>query len=138
MYKFNVVFNGASYFLCCLFYWFYYEKIMYAEESFLIDKFGEAYTEWSKYTPAIIPKFKAWVKAQNPFSLKRVIRQEYLGFCAVFFVLSILSAFESSLAAGTWHVEPPTQILFCVGLVLFIIIRAVSKLTPILLPSEGV
>ena len=33
-----------------LFYAFYYERIMYAEESFLRQKFGETYLDWAKNT----------------------------------------------------------------------------------------
>ena len=35
-------------------YWVYYERIMYAEEQFLVGKFGEIYASWAKITPAFI------------------------------------------------------------------------------------
>ena len=38
-----------------LFYTIYYERIMYAEDSFLRQKFGNTYLDWAKKTPAFIP-----------------------------------------------------------------------------------
>ena len=40
-----------------LFYAFYYERIMYAEESFLRAKFGKTYLDWAAQVPAFIPSF---------------------------------------------------------------------------------
>ena len=37
-----------------LFYWVYYERIMYAEEQFLRNKFGKQYLEWSKNVKNLI------------------------------------------------------------------------------------
>ena len=45
---FNIVF--------ILGFWLYYERIMYAEESFLIGKFGEEYTNWSKSCSSLLSK----------------------------------------------------------------------------------
>src|SRR5690625_4190690 len=42
----------------CLFYWVYYERIMFAEESFLRKKFGDRYLEWAEQTPAFFPSLK--------------------------------------------------------------------------------
>ncbi len=67
-----------------LFYAFYYERIMYAEESFLRGKFGEAYLNWSKETPAIIPSFKNYKKPKHSFSIKKILKKEKNGFAAVF------------------------------------------------------
>ncbi|MER3329549.1 MAG: isoprenylcysteine carboxylmethyltransferase family protein, partial [Candidatus Kapaibacterium sp.] len=50
-------------------YWLYYERIMYAEEEFLRDKYGSTYTDWAERTPAIIPSFKNWIKPEGTFSL---------------------------------------------------------------------
>ncbi|MCD4650512.1 MAG: isoprenylcysteine carboxylmethyltransferase family protein, partial [Candidatus Cloacimonetes bacterium] len=36
-------------------YMLYYERIMIAEESYLIEKFGQAYPDWAAVTPAFLP-----------------------------------------------------------------------------------
>ena len=67
-----------------LLYAFYYERIMYAEESFLRQKFGETYLDWAKNTPAFIPSFKHYQKAKYPFSIKKALKKEKNGLAAVF------------------------------------------------------
>lgn len=67
-----------------LVYIVYYERIMYAEEVFLIDKFKSEYMEWSSRTPAIVPNFKHYRKAKYRFNLKKVFRKEKNGFAAIF------------------------------------------------------
>ncbi|MEZ4871590.1 MAG: hypothetical protein R2827_04940 [Bdellovibrionales bacterium] len=60
----------------------YYERIMFAEEQFLRNKFGkEEYDNWSATTPAILPKWSQFKPSQyNVFDWKDTLRREYLGF----------------------------------------------------------
>jgi len=67
-----------------LFYVIYYERIMYAEESFLRAKFNETYLEWAAQVPAIVPAFGKYRKPKYPFNLKKVLKNEKNGFCALF------------------------------------------------------
>lgn len=123
--------------MATLAYWLYYEKIMYAEEAFLTDKFGKGYTDWAAKTPAFIPKVSQWKTPKNGFLLKVVIRQEYLGFCAVFFLLSILSVVFTSMQQGQFFANDFTKVFFGVGLVVFVLVRLISKCTKALIPHFG-
>jgi len=69
----------------CIFYWIYYERIMFAEEQFLRKKFGDTYLEWAEKTPAFIPSLnlKKFRKPAYPFCLKKVLRQEKDGLVAI-------------------------------------------------------
>ena len=67
-----------------LLYVFYYERIMYAEEDFLRTKFGQEYIDWSERVPAFIPALTNYRKPKYPFSIKKVLKKEKNGFCAVF------------------------------------------------------
>ena len=67
-----------------LFYAFYYERIMYAEESFLRNKFGNDYLDWADRTPAFIPSFKHYKLPLYRFNWKKALKQEKNGFAAVF------------------------------------------------------
>ena len=78
----NLWFNVAF----TLFYWVYYERIMFAEEQFLRRKFGTVYTDWASGVPAFIPSFKKFVKPALPFSWKKVIKKEKNGLAAVFLI----------------------------------------------------
>lgn len=67
-----------------LFYAFYYERIMYAEESFLRKKFGDVYLDWAKNVPAFMPNFKNYQRNIHPFNLKKVLKKEKNGLAAIF------------------------------------------------------
>lgn len=68
-------------------YWLYYERIMYAEEEFLRDKYGVEYETWASRTPSIVPSFKNWVKPEGSFSLWKVIKQEKSGILNLFLTI---------------------------------------------------
>ena len=69
-----------------LFYWIYYERIMYSEEMFLFDKFGELYKKWAEKTPAFIPKLKNFKNTEIVFSWKKILKKEKNGISAVFII----------------------------------------------------
>lgn len=65
-----------------LIYWVYYERIMFAEEAFLINKFGKEYLLWSALTPPFFPNLALWRKSELDFSFRNVLKREYSGFMA--------------------------------------------------------
>lgn len=71
------------------FYAFYYERIMYAEENFLCTKFGQGYLVWAENVPAFIPSFIYYVSPKYSFSLRKVLKKEKNGLCAVFLLFWI-------------------------------------------------
>lgn len=73
----------------CLFYWIYYERIMFAEEQFLRGKFGDSYLEWSESVPAFLPRFRGFVKSDLSFSWKKVLKKEKNGFAALFLIFCL-------------------------------------------------
>ena len=70
----------------CMFYWIYYERIMYAEEQFLRKKFGQQYLDWSVKVPPFIPRGKGFVKSSYRFSWKKVLKKEKNGLVALFLI----------------------------------------------------
>ncbi|MBE7411231.1 MAG: lipid A Kdo2 1-phosphate O-methyltransferase [Leptospiraceae bacterium] len=126
-----------------LFYWFYYERIMFTEEQFLRGKFGDDYLKWANSTPAIIPCFKNFRKPDMSFSFKNVLKREYPGFFGLVFFFTlydVLIMFFNELGFsfdGFWNMLKPTQIVFFgVGASIYIIIRILVKMTK-LLDVEG-
>jgi protein-S-isoprenylcysteine O-methyltransferase Ste14 len=74
----------------------YYERIIFAEEAFLRDKFGEAYTLWASKTPAFFPRLRNWTKPDLPFSWKMALVREYhgvYGLIASLFLMELASDF---------------------------------------------
>lgn len=58
-------------------YGLYIERIMFAEEHFLADKFGQVYLDWAKKTSAWLPTKIRWERPEAPFSIRTALRREY-------------------------------------------------------------
>lgn len=83
-------------------YWLYYERIMYAEESFLRGKFGDEYLDWASKTPAFIPSFKNIENSNLNFSLRKVLRSEKNGLLAIFVLFYFFLAVQQLIETGTF------------------------------------
>ncbi len=86
-----------------LIYWLYYERIMYAEEQFLREKFGTVYTRWADRTPAFFPNFKLFVKPALSFSWKKVLKKEKNGVFALFLIFTIFDGIGVWLRGDTHY-----------------------------------
>lgn len=109
----------------CLTFWLYYERIMFAEEQFLRNKFGDTYLLWTKKTPTFIPNLKNWKKSQIKFSVKKVLRQEKTGPLALMFVFFIFH-----LASMFYSNKPffPDLLFWTIGLLIALLIYLVIKI----------
>jgi len=58
-------------------FWLYYERIIFAEEEFLREKFGDTYLDWAKKTPAFIPDIRKWRSSDMTFSFRKAVTNEY-------------------------------------------------------------
>ena len=83
----------------CMAFWLYYERIMMTEEAFLREKFGDEFRTWAAQTPAFIPQLRKWKKPELRFSVRTMIRREYLTFVGAMLVFVTLELLEH------WHVE---------------------------------
>lgn len=91
----------------CLIFWLYYERIMFAEESYLMRKFGDAYMIWASRTPAFFPRFFGYRSAGMKFSWKKVLKKEKNGLAATFLVFLFFDAcrnmvFENAIYSRLW------------------------------------
>jgi protein-S-isoprenylcysteine O-methyltransferase Ste14 len=116
----------------CLFYWIYYEKIMYAEEQFLRKKFGEVYLEWATQTPAFFPKFSLYQKSDLQFSVKNVLKREYNGFFGLVFTMSMFRMVGYAVTTHQFYLDKPWLIIFSTAFVIFISLKILKKFTNIL------
>jgi len=64
-----VMFTGSLWFVITfsLVFWIYYERIVYAEEQFLREKFGKDYLEWTEKTAPFLPKHLKFKKPDTKF-----------------------------------------------------------------------
>ncbi len=125
-----------------LFFGFYYERIMFAEEKFLRDKFGEEYLKWANLVPAFIPKFSGYVRPKLGFSFRNILKREYpslFGIVVVFVVFDFAANFINGFFSWTqpWEAITEPQIwVFGIGTVFYAGTRIVVKTTK-LLQVEG-
>ncbi|WP_375581094.1 isoprenylcysteine carboxylmethyltransferase family protein [Marivirga tractuosa] len=109
-----------------LFYWVYYERIMFAEEQFLRRKFKEVYTSWAEKTPAFIPSFKNFVKPNLAFSWKKVLKKEKNGFAAIFIIFCAFDV-TAELLKGTQNFNVYLIIAAAISVLLYLILKALKK-----------
>ena len=76
--------------LISLFFLVFYERIIFTEERFLREKFGDEFLQWAEKTPVIIPNFKNWRPPSLPFSWKSALVREYGSFYAVIATFTVL------------------------------------------------
>lgn len=79
-----------------LFYILYYERIIFAEEQYLQEKFGETYRLWADRTPSVLPRLRNFCPPSQPFSLRKVLFQEKNGLFALIAVFSLMDV------SGEW------------------------------------
>ena len=122
--------------LLVILFWVYYERIMFAEEMFLRNKYGDAYVKWSLVTPPFFPALGQWKKSKLDFSVKNVLKRESHAF-----VNTILSFAAIDAMKHYFYREDITLSRFWIfslafGLLLFLVLLIIRKTTK-LLEVEG-
>ena len=114
----------------------YYERIMFGEEEFLRQEFGEVYLHWAAETAAFVPRFKKWRRPDLPFSWRTALKKEYQSLFAVIAVFFALEIIGDVVVDGHLDMEWVWCVLFIVGLAFYILVRVLRKRTK-LLSVEG-
>jgi protein-S-isoprenylcysteine O-methyltransferase Ste14 len=113
-------------------FWLYYERIMYAEEEFLRQKYDQQYLQWAKQTPAFIPNIAKWQTPKHPFNLTKVIKQEKAGILNLFLVIFILKSIGTYFATGQWQLDNQFWLYGLIAsIIYYIIIKILQKTTVI-------
>lgn len=136
---FGVILLPHSYWLALTFillYMLYYERIMYAEEAFLRHKFGASYSEWAERTPAVLPRFSAFVPPKLDFSLRNVLRREYNGFFALIACMFVIETVQDYVVQQRLKLDLHWLIILGVSFLLWAVLRLLNKKTR-LLKVEG-
>lgn len=115
-----------------LIFWLYYERIIFAEEAYLRNKFGHIYIEWANKTPAFVPRFNEYRKADLAFSLKNVLRREYNGFFAIVIAMFTLEVVGDIYYQGKVDFDIGWLLLVTISFVLWAILRSLKKYTRVL------
>lgn len=123
-----------------LVYWLYYERIMFAEESFLTREFGQQYIDWSMKVPPFLPKFSQFEKGDVPFHFKSVLRREYSGIFAITLCFTLVDYVRTWLlceftADMQWI--RPSGIVCLVMLVAMLVLRTLKHHSRLLAAEEN-
>lgn len=104
-------------FILSLLFWIYYERIMFAEEIFLEEKFGDEFQDWAIKTPSFLPSFKNYIPNHCTFSWRVVMKNEYPGIISSATSLLFILILKRIVFLGYFS--------FCTSDVLFLIIIVV-------------
>jgi protein-S-isoprenylcysteine O-methyltransferase Ste14 len=110
-----------------LLYWLYYERIMFAEEQFLEEKFGQEFNNWSKETPAFVPSLRRLRPAKYSFSLKRVLSKEYSGLLYMVIAFIYIQTLQDIFIHQKFVVNEISLIILVTTLALVFILKLISK-----------
>ncbi len=123
------IFTGNIYsiIIFILSFWIYYERIMYAEETFLISKFGSEYENWSSKTPAFIPNITSYTPTKSIFSFRKVLEGEYSGIYGVFVIFTLLLAFRNYNLNITPIISNAWKGIFLGNTLIYITLRTLKK-----------
>lgn len=113
-------------------FFLYYERIMYAEEAFLREKFDQEFEDWARVTPAFVPNFSRWSRPDLGFSVRNVLRREYSGFFGIIAVFSTMELLGDLIEGEALEQEPGWIAFFVFGLGVYLLLRTLKKSTRIL------
>jgi len=120
-----------------LLFWVYYERIMYAEEVFLYNKFGRSYERWAESTPAFIPAINNYEKSGISFSWKKILKNEKNGIAGIFVTFFIFDFTGHSINVGRLVIKPNFWFYAAIiSLVFYFILKYLKRKTA-LLNEEG-
>ena len=113
-------------------FWMYYERIIFAEENFLRNKYGEPYIKWTMETPIFLPRLSGWKNPDLFFSFKNVLKREYSGFFAMFFSFSLFDFIENYVRFGQWRLDDFWAYALITSGLISLVLRTLKKKTKIL------
>ncbi len=128
---FGIVAHPASFWLIGLFvlsFVVYYERIMFAEEAFLQQKFGSSFTDWSARTPAFVPRVTNWVSPVLPMDFIKACRQESAAIAVITVGFLLLEMGSHLSIGGIETVEPWWWVMTSVGVTLYVALRLLKRL----------
>lgn len=115
-----------------LFLVIYLERIIAAEEAFLLDTFGADYAAWTKRVPAFIPDWSLWAPPPLPFSFRNILKREYSGFFGIIAAIVLFDYAREAIAEGETHIGLGWFALLSVGAVVYVVLRSLKRHTDLL------
>ncbi len=113
-------------------YWLYYERIIFAEEAFLRDEFGDEFMKWAERIPVILPNFAEWESPALTFSFKNVLKREHGGFFAIIACFTAEHVLEILVIDRRLYINDRWLAFFLAGLAIYLVFWFLKKFTGVL------
>ena len=117
-------------------FWLYYERIMIAEEAFLVGRFGDRYRAWSAETPAFIPNPRLWVPPAAPLDWRNAVKREYSGAYWLVLIVTLLNVVGDSARLGRLTFDPGWVAFFAAATGLAAVIMVLRRTTDLIGPRR--
>lgn len=116
-----------------LFLALYYERIVMAEEAFLLEKFGADYQAWAAEVPPFLPRLRGWRRPALPFSLRSVLRREPPSWLGALVALALIDI-AADAVEGDWVDIVEGSYLAALALVVpaFLLLLGLNRFTTLL------
>jgi protein-S-isoprenylcysteine O-methyltransferase Ste14 len=93
----------------------YYERVVCAEEAFLLRRFGAEYEAWARRTPAFLPDLRRWRRPEQRFSWRMLLRRETSCWFGASAALLAVDATRGALSTGGVAPSPAPVALFVIS-----------------------
>ena len=103
-----ILYVGVTWFIigAAMLYTLFTYLVPMSEEEEPKQRVGQRYTDWARYTNALIPNRKLWVSNRYRFSLMQVIRREYVGFFCLVLAFVTINLIRNRVIEFTWGLSP--------------------------------
>jgi protein-S-isoprenylcysteine O-methyltransferase Ste14 len=115
-----------------LIYWLYYERIILAEEDYLLGKFGDSYLQFTQRVNCIIPSLRNYTPNRYCFRIKKVLRQEYSSLYGLIITFLGVEVFQDWISGRGVYPQAHWILIGASFTLMYITLRALKKLTRIL------
>jgi hypothetical protein len=98
-----------------------------ADDEYLRERFGASFEGWASRVPAFVPNPVLYVRAEQAFDSRAVLRREFYGVAVILIVPFVLDLLEDFLEEGQLALDPvwtPTAVL---GVIMFVVLRRLKK-----------
>lgn len=113
-------------------FWLFYERVVFAEEAFLLEKFGGEYLEWASRTPVFVPDPRRYSAADLSFSPRTVLRREYNTLLAVVVLHGLLEVARRVSVDGAVTIDGGWRLALALAVVVSLTLRTLRLHTKVL------
>jgi len=119
-----------------LLFWIYYERIMFAEELFLEEKFGDEFQDWAIKTPSFFPSFKNYVPNLCTFSWRVVMKNEYPGIISSATSFLLILILKRAVLLGHFSFYSSDAVFVVIIVVFGVSCKILKKFTAVFEPMD--